>query len=187
MGGLSFLAPLYLLAGLAIAIPIALHLFRRRTDLVVEFPAVRLLVRSPVEHQRRKRLRELILLALRITALVLLAAAFARPYFTDRILAADAAITVIAVDRSFSMSAPGARDFAKLGGTSLDPQINFPGLAATFETLTGRAEHTTAWMRWTRAASGTFRTWTKRCPRTAKSCGPGAAMLAPSLVEQSAR
>ncbi|MGW8952302.1 LamG-like jellyroll fold domain-containing protein [Streptomyces sp. NPDC055709] len=49
----------------------------------------------------------------------------------------------------FSMSAPGARDFAELGGTSLDPQINFPGLAATFETLTGRAEHTTA--RWTGA------------------------------------
>ncbi|MFK4694336.1 LamG-like jellyroll fold domain-containing protein [Streptomyces pristinaespiralis] len=47
----------------------------------------------------------------------------------------------------FSMSAPGARDFADLGGVSLDPQINFPGLAATFESLTGRAEHTTA--RWT--------------------------------------
>jgi hypothetical protein len=113
VGGLSFLAPLYLVAGLAIAIPIALHLFRRRTDLVVDFPAVRLLVRSPVEQQRRKRLRELILLALRITALALLAAAFARPYFTGRILAADAAITVIAVDRSFSMSAPGVFDRAK--------------------------------------------------------------------------
>ncbi|MGN9790602.1 LamG-like jellyroll fold domain-containing protein [Streptomyces sp. OZ13] len=47
----------------------------------------------------------------------------------------------------FSMSAPGARDFADLGGVSLDPQVNFPGLAATFESLTGRAEHTTA--RWT--------------------------------------
>ncbi|MEU0369255.1 LamG-like jellyroll fold domain-containing protein [Streptomyces sp. NPDC006283] len=47
----------------------------------------------------------------------------------------------------FSMSAPGARDFAELGGTSLDPQINFPGLTTTFETLTGRGEHTTA--RWT--------------------------------------
>ncbi|MGW8995656.1 LamG-like jellyroll fold domain-containing protein [Streptomyces zhihengii] len=47
----------------------------------------------------------------------------------------------------FAMSAPGARDFAELGGTSLDPQINFPGLTTTFETLTGSAEHTTA--RWT--------------------------------------
>ncbi|MFC8567857.1 LamG-like jellyroll fold domain-containing protein [Streptomyces sp. NPDC057245] len=47
----------------------------------------------------------------------------------------------------FSMSAPGARDFAELGGTVLDPQINFSGLTGTFQELTGRTEHTTA--RWT--------------------------------------
>ncbi|MYR46527.1 LamG-like jellyroll fold domain-containing protein [Streptomyces sp. SID5910] len=47
----------------------------------------------------------------------------------------------------FSMSAPGARDFAELGGTLLDPQINFSGLTGTFQELTGRTEHTTA--RWT--------------------------------------
>lgn len=113
MGGLSFLSPLYLLGALAIAVPIVLHLFRRRTDVVVEFPAVRLLAKSPVEQQRRKRLRELILLALRVSALVLLAGAFARPYFSGRLLAADAAITVIAVDRSFSLSAPGVFERAR--------------------------------------------------------------------------
>jgi hypothetical protein len=107
VGGLSFLSPLYLAGALAIAVPIALHLFRRRTDVVVEFPAVRLLTHSPVEQQRRKRLRELILLALRIAALVLLAGAFARPYFAGRLLAADTPVTVIAVDRSFSLTAPG--------------------------------------------------------------------------------
>ncbi|MCT2590300.1 glycoside hydrolase family 2 [Streptomyces sp. N2-109] len=47
----------------------------------------------------------------------------------------------------FSMSEPGARDFADLGGVALDPQINFPGLTGTFESMTGRQEHTTA--RWT--------------------------------------
>ncbi len=47
----------------------------------------------------------------------------------------------------FSMSAPGARDFAELGGTTLDPQINFSGLTDTFKELTGKTEHTTA--RWT--------------------------------------
>lgn len=113
MGGLSFLSPLYLLGILAIAVPIALHLFRRRTDVIVEFPAIRLLTQSPVEQQRRKRLRELILLALRVTALVLLAGAFARPYLAGRILAADAAVTVVAVDRSFSLSAPGVFDRAR--------------------------------------------------------------------------
>ncbi|MFJ9624369.1 LamG-like jellyroll fold domain-containing protein [Streptomyces sp. NPDC101181] len=47
----------------------------------------------------------------------------------------------------FSMSAPGARDFAELGATTLDPDINFPGLTGTFESATGKTEHTTA--RWT--------------------------------------
>ncbi|MDQ0585266.1 LamG-like jellyroll fold domain-containing protein [Streptomyces rishiriensis] len=47
----------------------------------------------------------------------------------------------------FSMSAPGARDFDRLGGTLLDPQINFSGLTGVFQELTGRTEHTTA--RWT--------------------------------------
>ncbi|MFE6063807.1 LamG-like jellyroll fold domain-containing protein [Streptomyces sp. NPDC056431] len=47
----------------------------------------------------------------------------------------------------FSMSAPGARDFATLGGTSLDPRVDFSGLTGTFQNLTGRTEHTTA--RWT--------------------------------------
>jgi hypothetical protein len=47
----------------------------------------------------------------------------------------------------FSMSAPGARDFAHLGGTLLDPQINFSGLTDTFKELTGQTENTTA--RWT--------------------------------------
>ncbi|SDT80995.1 LamG-like jellyroll fold domain-containing protein [Actinoplanes derwentensis] len=47
----------------------------------------------------------------------------------------------------FRMSAPGARDFAELGGIALDPNIDLPGLAGTFESLAGRTEHTTA--RWT--------------------------------------
>ena len=47
----------------------------------------------------------------------------------------------------FRMSAPGARDFAQLGGVVLDPNIDLPGLVGTFGSLTGRTEHTTA--RWT--------------------------------------
>ena len=42
-GGLSFLAPAFLLGALAVAVPIVLHLFRRRTEDVVDFPAMRLL------------------------------------------------------------------------------------------------------------------------------------------------
>ncbi|QIP83110.1 glycoside hydrolase family 2 [Streptomyces sp. Tu 2975] len=87
-------------------------------------------------------------LALPVSGLVPTASA-AEPISTVSASAAEnAAIEVHGLKGEyFSMSAPGARDFADLGGVSLDPQINFPGLASTFESLTGRAEHTTA--RWT--------------------------------------
>jgi hypothetical protein len=102
----SFLYPLFLAGLVAVAVPILLHLFRRRTEMVVDFPAVRLLEKSPVEQQHRRRLRELILLALRVTALALLAFAFARPYLRSSDAAAPVSVTVVAVDVSLSMSAP---------------------------------------------------------------------------------
>ncbi|MGW2595336.1 LamG-like jellyroll fold domain-containing protein [Streptomyces sp. NPDC001515] len=62
--------------------------------------------------------------------------------------ASDPATTVHGLKGEYySMSAPGARDFAQLGGVALEPNINFPGLTGTFQSTTGRTENTTA--RWT--------------------------------------
>jgi Aerotolerance regulator N-terminal/von Willebrand factor type A domain len=113
MFGLSFLYPFFLAAVVAAAIPVILHLFRRRTETVVDFPAVRLLQKAPVEHQRRRRLRELILLALRVAALVLLAFAFARPFFRSAAAAIATPVSVVALDESMSMSAPAQFESAK--------------------------------------------------------------------------
>ena len=113
MFGIAFLSPLFLVAAVAAAVPILLHLFHRKTEVVIDFPAVRLLTRAPVQQHRRRRLRELILLALRVAALVLLALSFARPYFAGGIAPDSAAVTVIAVDTSLSMSAPGQFDRAR--------------------------------------------------------------------------
>src|SRR5687768_8104781 len=113
MFGMSFLSPLFLVAAIAAAAPILLHLFHRRTEVVIDFPAVRLLTRAPVQQHRRRRLRELILLALRVAALVLLAVSFARPYFAGAIAPDSAPLTVIAMDTSLSLSAPKQFDRAK--------------------------------------------------------------------------
>ena len=101
---MSFLYPAFLLGGLAIALPIVLHLLRRDVAPEVPFTAVRLLHRSPVERADRRRLRDLLLLAARVAALLLLAAAFARPYVQG---AGPAPLRVVAIDRSYSMGAPG--------------------------------------------------------------------------------
>jgi hypothetical protein len=73
----------------------------------VRFAAVALLKGAPVEHTARRRVRELLLLALRVTALVLLAFAFARPFFRAA-SATSARLTVVAIDTSLSMSAPAS-------------------------------------------------------------------------------
>lgn len=103
---MQFLFPAFLLGALAIGIPIVLHFLRRDVAPEVPFTAVRLLQRSPIERSRRRRLRDLLLLAARVAALLLLAAAFARPYVTGA-AATPAQVRIIAVDRSFSMGAPG--------------------------------------------------------------------------------
>ena len=101
---MSFLYPAFLLGALAIALPIVLHLLRRDVAPEVPFTAVRMLRRSPIERSRRRRLQDLLLLAARVAALLLLALAFARPYLSA---ASGRGTLVVAVDRSFSMSAPG--------------------------------------------------------------------------------
>ena len=94
---MSFLYPAFLVGALAVAIPIVLHLLRRDIAPEVPFTAVRLLHKSPVERAERRRLRDFLLLAARVAALLLLAAAFARPYLRA---ATPGPVRLVAIDRS---------------------------------------------------------------------------------------
>jgi len=109
----SFLAPAFL-AGMAIAaVPIVLHLLKRDPEQRVKFAAVRLLKNAPVERTEKHRLRELLLLAMRVAALALLAMAFARPFFPSGRAAGGGDVTMIALDTSYSLSAPGRFERAR--------------------------------------------------------------------------
>ena len=108
---MSFLTPLYLAGAALVALPIVLHLLRRDVAPPVPFTAVRLLRKTAVDRSRRHRLRDLLLLAARVCALLLLAASFARPYLAGA--APTTRMTVVAVDRSFSMGTPALLDRAR--------------------------------------------------------------------------
>jgi hypothetical protein len=123
---MSFLYPAFLIGSIAIALPIVLHLLRRDVAPEVPFTAVRLLRRSPVERPERRRLRELILLAARVVALLLLAAAFARPYVQG---ATPSNVTVIAVDRSYSMSGDRFARALELAREAIDRAGRGDGIA----------------------------------------------------------
>ena len=62
---IDFLSPAWLLAGLAAAVPLFIHLMRRRIGTRIEFPAVRYLARAEREHSRKLRLKNLLLMLLR--------------------------------------------------------------------------------------------------------------------------
>jgi hypothetical protein len=71
---------LSLLAGSTlIAMPIILHLIMRRKPIRLEFPALRFIQKRHDVNRRRLRLRQLLLLLLRMGAIALLAFALARP------------------------------------------------------------------------------------------------------------
>lgn len=76
---MSLLAPLWFLLAGAAAVPLLLHLLRRRSGVRTEFPAARYLARAEREHSRSLRLRNLLLMLLRVLIVLLLALAAARP------------------------------------------------------------------------------------------------------------
>jgi hypothetical protein len=103
---MGFLQPLALLALSAASLPALLHLLARRVPPTVTFPAVRYLAEAERRHQRRLKLRNLLLLLLRTALIVLLVLAWARPVAPVAVVTghAPSALAVI-VDNSLSSGA----------------------------------------------------------------------------------
>jgi len=118
---MSFLEPLYLLLAGAAAVPLLLHLLRRRISLRVEFPAARYILRAERENSRKLKLRNFLLMFLRILAVLFIALAAARP--VGRLIGSGHAPTAMAIvlDNSLSTSTivDGAPLFRRLRAAAL--------------------------------------------------------------------
>jgi hypothetical protein len=75
----SFLAPLWLLLAAAAVVPVLIHLLRRRIGTRLDFPAVRYIERAEREHSRSVKLRNLLLMLLRVAIVLAVTGAAARP------------------------------------------------------------------------------------------------------------
>jgi hypothetical protein len=103
----SFLTPLFFVALATLAVPVLIHLTQRERKSVVEFPSLMFLRKIPYESVQRRRIRDWLLLALRLAAIALIVTAFARPFVRGTDLAAapgGARDIVVLLDRSYSMS-----------------------------------------------------------------------------------
>jgi len=104
---MSFLAPLFLVGALAVALPVVFHLIRRTTRDRTVFSSLMFLSPTPPRLTRRSRLEHLLLLLLRCAVLCLLAIGFARPFirkaFSNIASASAPRRITILVDDSASM------------------------------------------------------------------------------------
>lgn len=93
-----------LLAGLgAVVLPVLVHLLFRRRARSVDLGTLRFLKVAVRQDTRRRRLKRLLLLALRTGCVVLLALLFARPYRAEFMGGGTTGLTVVLLDRSASM------------------------------------------------------------------------------------
>lgn len=103
---MAFLTPLFFLALATLAVPVLIHLTQKERKSVVAFPSLMFLRKIPYESVQRRRIRDWLLLALRLAAIALIVTAFARPFVRGTDLAAapgGARDIVVLLDRSYSM------------------------------------------------------------------------------------
>jgi hypothetical protein len=108
---MNFLTPAFLFGALALALPVVLHLIRRRTRERLPFSSLLFLSPTPPRLTKRSRLEDLLLLLLRCLALALLTFGFARPFLKNPSVAEPVSgqprRLVVLVDRSASMQRAG--------------------------------------------------------------------------------
>jgi len=129
---MSFLAPLFLVAGLAVGFPLVFHLIRRTTRQRTQFSSLMFLFPTPPRLTQRSRFEHILLLLLRCVVICLLAVGFSRPFISQPVNSSPAEASrrlLILIDTSASMRRPnlwadaGARIQAILHQTSPADQV----------------------------------------------------------------
>jgi hypothetical protein len=112
---MGFLTPWFLAGAAAVGLPIWLHLLRKHKTTPLPFSSLMFFERRTQSSIKHRRLRFLLLFALRALLILLLVLAFAHPYVEQHILPLQRVneVTVLAIDNSLSMRASGLLDQAK--------------------------------------------------------------------------
>lgn len=102
---MGFLSPWFLAGLAAVGLPVWLHLLRRHRNVPLPFSSLRFFERRTQSSVRHRRLRYLLLFALRTLVIVLLVMAFASPFIrrAGGPAAGNRRLVVVAIDESFSM------------------------------------------------------------------------------------
>jgi hypothetical protein len=106
---MSFLHPIFLVAGVAVGLPVLVHWLTRPRPVRLPLSTVRFVMQAVQQRRARHRLRDWLVLLLRGAAVALLVWAFARPLFGQKPLVspgdAGEGVRIVVVDQSASMGA----------------------------------------------------------------------------------
>ncbi len=102
---MGFLAPWFLAGLAAVGLPVWLHLLKQHKTTPLPFSSLMFFERRTQSSVKHRRLRYLLLFALRTALVALLAFAFARPFVNSATVASarGGKLLVLAIDHSFSM------------------------------------------------------------------------------------
>jgi aerotolerance regulator-like protein/VWA domain-containing protein len=124
----GFLAPWFLAGIAAVGLPVWLHLLKQHKTTPLPFSSLMFFERRTQSSIKHRRLRYLLLFALRTAFVALLAFAFARPFVNSATVASAGGgkLLVLAIDDSFSMRQDARLERAKSGAvgalSSLRPE-----------------------------------------------------------------
>ncbi len=112
---MGFFTPWFLAGAVAVGLPIWLHLLKKHKTTPLPFSSLMFFERRIQSSIKHRRLRYLVLLALRMALILLIALAFAQPYVRQAAAPASRTgeVTVLAIDDSLSMQAGNRLDQAK--------------------------------------------------------------------------
>src|ERR1035441_5229640 len=112
---MGFFTPWFLAGALAVGLPVWLHLLKKHKTTPLPFSSLMFFERRIQSSIKHKRLRYLVLFAMRTALVLLIALAFAHPYIRQAVAPASRTgeVTVLAVDNSLSMRAGNRLDQAK--------------------------------------------------------------------------
>src|SRR5262249_23239148 len=118
---MGFLTPWFLAGGLAVGLPVWLHLLRKHKTTPLPFGSLMFFEKRTQSSIKHRRLRYLLLFAARAALVALLVLAFAHPYVRHQAISGmnSNQIEILAIDNSLSMRAGNRLDQAKQAAKSV--------------------------------------------------------------------
>ena len=135
---MGFLTPWFLAGAVAVGLPVWLHLLRKHKTTPLPFSSLMFFEKRTQSSIKHRRLRYLLLFALRALLVLLLVLAFAHPYVRQTVLASKRSgeVTVLAIDNSLSMRAGtrlvAGQDGGQIGGRRTARRTARPGAGLRF-------------------------------------------------------